>query len=143
MRPHAWSLERGILPYLRDVTSMRRWLRKIARPPEEARAENLRRWAATIPGTSPIVAVEPRCHCKVAGVIQNIRIDPREGTGSIEATIIDGSGSMVARWLGRSAMSGIRLGMGLILQGLPGTTREGEAVLLNPEYELVPGPEHG
>jgi hypothetical protein len=78
----------------------------------------------------------------VAGVIQNIRIDPREG-GSTEATIADGTGQLVAKWLGRASLSGIRLGEGLILQGAIGQTDEGEHLILNPEYELVPGPEHG
>lgn len=111
--------------------------------PEEIRAENLRRWVSSIPGAMPLDDVCPRVRCKAAGVIQNIRIDPREGSGSIEATIIDGNSQLVARWLGRSSMHGIRLGMGLILQGTPGTTSDGEPLILNPEYELVPGPEHG
>ncbi len=80
---------------------------------------------------------------KVAGVVQNIRIDPREGRGSIEATIIDGTGRMVAKWLGRRSLQGVTLGVGLIVEGLPGTGEDGELVILNPEYELVPGPEHG
>ncbi len=50
---------------------------------------------------------------------------------------------MVARWLGRSSLSGIRLGAGLIVEGTPGVGEHGELVVLNPEYQLVPGPEHG
>ncbi len=112
------------------------------RTPEEVRAENLRHWVATVPGAMPLNDVCPRVRCKVAGVIQNLRIDPREG-GSVEATIIDGTGQLVARWLGRSSLLGIRLGMGLILEGTPGKSSDGEPLILNPEYELVPGPEHG
>jgi hypothetical protein len=50
---------------------------------------------------------------------------------------------MVAKWLGRSSLSGIQLGMGLILEGVPGAGPDGMLVMLNPEYVLVPGPEHG
>ncbi len=75
-------------------------------------------------------------------MIQNIRIDPRAGRDSVEATITDGSGTAIAKWLGRSAMSGITLGVGLIMEGVAGA-QEGDLVVLNPEYELVPGPEHG
>ncbi|MFN2526135.1 MAG: DNA-binding protein, partial [Actinomycetota bacterium] len=64
-------------------------------------------------------------------------------TGSIEATVFDGSGELVARWLGRRALSGIRLGTGLIIEGVTGVGDDGELVVLNPDYELVPGPEHG
>lgn len=115
----------------------------LARPPDVARAGHLQEWVATIEGAIPISQVEPRCGCKAAGVVQNIRIDPREGSGSIEATVIDGSGQMVAKWLGRSSLQGVRLGVGLIIQGIAGTTGTGELVVLNPEYSLVPGPEHG
>jgi hypothetical protein len=90
-----------------------------------------------------MAAVESRCHCRVAGVIKTLRIDPRQGTGSIEATVTDGSGQMVARWLGRQTMSGIKLGTGLILEGVAGDDGDGNKAILNPEYELVPGPEHG
>lgn len=116
---------------------------RLARPPEEIRAENLRHWVATVVGVTSIADLEPRRRCRVAGVIQNIRIDPRPASGSIEATIIDGTGQMVARWLGRQTISGIRLGMGLIIEGIPGEQTGGELMVLNPEYELVPGPEHG
>ena len=78
----------------------------------------------------------------MAGVIQNIRIDPRSGRDSIEATITDGTGTLIAKWLGRPTMSGIRLGSGLIVEGVVGI-QDGDLILLNPEYELVPGPEHG
>jgi hypothetical protein len=125
------------------VASLGDFLERLARPPEEIREEGLRRWASGIPGVTPIGQLEPRKRHKVAGVIQNIRIDPREGHGSIEATIIDGTGQMVVKWLGRPSKSGIRLGMGLIVEGAIGRTPDDEPMVLNPEYELVPGPEHG
>lgn len=117
-------------------------LAHLTQTPEEARAENLRVWAATIPDRVPIDTVEPRARCKVAGVIQNIRIDPREGSGSIEATIIDGTGQLVARWLGRKELAGIRLGTGVVVEGVVGKTSEGEGLILNPEYSLIPSPEN-
>jgi hypothetical protein len=126
------------------VTKLSRYLESLSQSPDEVRAENLRLWISTLEGVTPIAEVEPRKRARVAGVIQNIRIDPREGSGSIEATFIDGSGQMVAKWLGRQSMSGIRLGMGIIAEGVIGLSPDNdEAVVLNPEYRLVPGPEHG
>ena len=119
------------------------FLRKLSLPPEELRAENLRRWVATVPGATPIDQLNPRERSRAAGVVQNIRIDPREGSGSIEATIIDGTGRLVTKWLGRSSLQGIRLGMGLIVEGVAGIGTDGDLQFLNPEYQLVPGPEHG
>lgn len=120
-----------------------RFIQKLARPPEDIRAENLRKWASSVQGATPIAELKPRERARAAGVIQNIRIDPRTGSGSIEATIIDGTGQMVAKWLGRSSLSGITLGMGLIVEGIMGVASDGEFTILNPEYRLFPGPEHG
>lgn len=117
-------------------------LEKLSRHPADIRAENLRRWIETLPNITPLSEARARERFRLAGVIQNIRIDPREGRDSVEATITDGSGTVIAKWLGRSTMSGITLGAGLILEGIVGS-QEGDLVVLNPEYELVPGPEHG
>jgi hypothetical protein len=125
------------------VAGITELLERLARPPEEIRAENLRRWVSSVPGTTPLNQVESRKRYKIAGVIQNIRVDPRLGRGSIEATIIDGSGHIVVKWLGRQAMSGISLGMGLVVEGIVGMQPDGDPMILNPEYQLVPGPEHG
>ncbi|HWC15307.1 MAG TPA: DNA-binding protein [Actinomycetota bacterium] len=116
--------------------------RNLSRTPDEIRAENLRAWQGTLTDVKPIASLKSRERAKVAGVIQNIRIDPRGGT-SIEATIIDGTGHMVAKWLGRDRMLGIGLGMGLIMEGVCGGGSQGELVILNPEYSLVSNPEHG
>ena len=124
-----------------SVALLERFIHNLTASPEVIRNENLRRWAGSIEGTALIENIRPRERCMVAGVVQNIRIDPRSGS-SIEATISDGSGSLIAKWLGRSTLSGIRLGEGLILEGAVG--QEGDLpVILNPEYRLVPGPEHG
>lgn len=117
-------------------------IERLARPPEELRAESLRHWSTSIDGTTQIAAITARERNRVAGVVKNIRIDPREGRGSIEATITDGTGEVIAKWLGRHSLSGIRLGVGVILEGIVG--RQGDdLVILNPEYELTAGPDHG
>ena len=133
----------AILPYLPLVTFFSDLVERLARPPQEIRAEHLREWAASIEGVVPISEVEPRSRSKVAGVIQNVRIDPREGSGSIEAVVNDGSGRMVVKWLGRQQLAGIGLGAGLIFSGTVGRGADGQLQVLNPEYELVPAPEHG
>lgn len=125
------------------MTRLSNLIEALARPPEEIRAEHLRAWVETIEGTTPIAQVEPRTRVRVAGVIQNIRIDPREGSGAIQARFMDGTGSMVAKWLGRQKLSGIQLGMGLIVEGVVGIGEQDTLRILNPEYRLVPSPEHG
>jgi hypothetical protein len=114
---------------------------RLTRSPEDARAEDLRRWAARFPNLTPIADVEPRARGRVIGVIQNIRIDPRAGHGWVEATITDGTGEMNVRWLGRPTKAGIRLGVGLLAESIVARRPDGELQMLNPEYDLVAGPE--
>jgi hypothetical protein len=123
------------------VAFLGKLIEKLARPPEDARADNLRRWASEVPGVTPIEDVEERTRDRVVGVVQNIRIDPTEGHGWVEATIIDGTDEIVLRWLGRPSKAGIRLGVGLVAEGTIARTPEGHLQLLNPEYDLVTGPE--
>ncbi|MDQ3987261.1 MAG: hypothetical protein M3280_12295 [Actinomycetota bacterium] len=125
------------------MASISQLLGRLTRTPEELRAETCREWASSVPGTTRIGDIETRRHQKAAGVVQNIRIDPREGSGSIEVTISDGTGYLVAKWLGRQSLSGIGLGTGLVVNGIAGRSSDGELVILNPEYELVPHPEQG
>ena len=114
----------------------------ITRSPDDIRTENLRSWAETIPGTIRIENIRPRERSKIVGVIEKIRIDPREGNTSIEATFSDGTGQMVAKWL-RGKVEGIQLGRGLIVTGaIGGSAAEGFSIL-NPEYDLISGPHHG
>ena len=115
---------------------------RLARAPEEIRAENLRHWVAALPEVTPLSDVVPRKRQKVAGVINNIRIDPRQGRDSIEATLTDGTGAIIAKWLGRSTLSGITLGAGLIMEGVVGE-QDGDRLMLNPDYNLLTSPEHG
>ena len=117
-------------------------LDRLARDPEDIRAENLRHWVDSIPDVTRISEVTARQRHKVAGVIHNIRIDPRTGRDSIEATITDGTGTLIAKWLGRSTLSGVTLGAGLIMEGVVGS-QEGDLVMLNPDYDLLSSPEHG
>lgn len=117
-------------------------LDRLARDPEDIRAENLRHWVDALPDVTRISDACARQRYKVAGVIQNIRIDPRTGRDSIEATLTDGTGQIIAKWLGRSSMSGITLGAGLIMEGVVGA-QEGDLVMLNPDYDLLTSPEHG
>lgn len=124
------------------MTWFKRLATGITRAPEEIRAENLRHWAATIPGTVRIENIRPRERSKVVGVIEKIRIDPRAGSTSIEATFSDGTGQMVAKWL-RGKVEGIKLGKGLIVTGAIGGSATDGYSILNPEYDLINGPHHG
>jgi hypothetical protein len=124
------------------VGSLKSLFGKLSRSAEEIRSEHIRDWSSSIADVTPIAEIEPRRRHQAAGVIHRIRIDPREGRGSVEATINDGTGRLSARWLGRRSLSGITLGKGVVITGTVGLEKDGLPLVLNPEYELVDGPEH-
>ena len=95
-----------------------RWIERATRPVEEIRAEELREWSRGITDVTLIADVQVRTRSRIAGVVSNIRIDPRQGGGTIEATLTDGTGEILARWLGRSSLPGVRLGLPSVPQGL-------------------------
>ena len=63
--------------------------------------------------TTTIGDMEPRQEATVAGQIASLRIVP-SSTGSpwLEATVQDGTGSLVVLWTGRRRIAGIRPGCG-------------------------------
>ncbi|HET7718986.1 MAG TPA: OB-fold nucleic acid binding domain-containing protein [Acidimicrobiales bacterium] len=100
--------------------------------------ERLRQFCADLPGVTPIGDAEPRHEVTVAGEITSLRIVPRAGTPSLEATVNDGSGSLVVVWTGRRNIPGVAPGKRLVLSGrgaLQGAG--GRLTVFNPRYELL------
>jgi hypothetical protein len=80
--------------------------------------------------------------CRVAGVVCRLRIDPR--TGVIEVTITDGSTSLGARWAITRPVPQLRAapGSGLILEGMARLDERGELLMVEPDFEIIAGPEY-
>ncbi len=100
--------------------------------------ERLRQFCRHLPGVMPIGEAEPRKEITVAGEISSLRIVPRAGSPSLEATVSDGSGSLVIVWTGRRRIPGVAPGKRLVVSGRgvphgPG----GRLMVLNPRYELL------
>lgn len=113
---------------------------RFAQDEGERRAESIREWAASVPNATPIVDVKPRTVARVAGVVEGIRVRPREGVPAIEAVVTDGSGTVTAVWLGRRMLPGLTLGCRLILEGRLGGEPSAMQVM-NPRYEFAGSPE--
>lgn len=100
--------------------------------------ERLRRFCRDVPGVKPIGEAEPREQITVAGEISSLRIVPRAGCPSLEATVSDGTGSLVIAWTGRRHIPGVAPGKRLVVSGR-GTPHgaKGRLLVLNPRYELL------
>lgn len=86
----------------------------------------------------PIREAAARQEVLLVGEITSLRIVPRAGSPSLEATITDGTGSVVAVWTGRRRVAGVAPGKRLTVNGRGAPTGPGGRLLfLNPRYELL------
>lgn len=87
----------------------------------------------------------PRGRAVLMGVVRHVVAhDPRQVRGpagpsgrggSFDAVLDDGTGTIVARWVGRAAVPGVRLGVRLCVEGTVAQLHGGN-VLLNPLYRF-------
>jgi hypothetical protein len=112
------------------------------RPDEERRwLERIRLWSAARHDCLWLDRVETYRHCRVAGVVTRLRLDPRAGVTDVSVT--DGSASLSARWPIKGSLGQLRAapGAGLILEGMARIGPSGEMLMLEPAFEIVPGPD--
>jgi hypothetical protein len=89
--------------------------------------------------TTTIAELTPRVQATVAGEVASVRIVPaKDGSAWLEATVRDGTGTIVIVWTGRKKIPGVRPGARLLATGrtLP-AARTGRPTLYNPAYELL------
>jgi hypothetical protein len=118
--------------------ALRKFLQRLTTPVSALDAERLREFCQAQADVVPIAELQPRQLGTVVGEISSIRIVPRAGSPSMEATINDGTGSIVAVWTGRRRIAGIAPGKRLVLSGRGMQSSGTERLLLfNPRYELL------
>lgn len=118
--------------------AIRDLFRRLTVSDAELDRERLRQFCRDVPGVTSIGDAEPRKEVTVAGEISSLRIVPRAGTPSLEATVSDGTGSIIVVWTGRRQIPGVAPGKRLVLSGR-GTPQGpgGRLTVFNPRYELL------
>jgi hypothetical protein len=109
---------------------------RLAQDEGERRAATIKEWAAAQPGVTLVCDAKPRTMARIAGVVEGMRVRPREGVPAVEAVVTDGSGSVTAVWLGRRTLPGLMLGIRLVLEGRLGGDPQ-NLQLMNPRYEFA------
>jgi hypothetical protein len=103
------------------------------------RRDAARSAGAALKGVVAIADAAPSRRWRVEGAIEAIGIDPRDDEPSIEVRVGDGTGWLVARWVGWSSLRGLALGKRLALEAFVDVDVDGCRFMLQPEYEIVPG----
>ncbi len=113
-------------------------LHRLTAPMTELDQEKLREFCAGHAHCSPIGRAKPREEVSLVGEIASLRIVPRAGSPSVEATISDGSGSIVAVWTGRRRIAGVAPGKRVMINGRGAPIGPaGRLLFYNPRYELL------
>ena len=97
-------------------------------------------FGARAAGTIPIGEAEWRHRVRVAGRVRSVRVQPRAGTSNLEAVLADDTGKLLLVFQGRRRIPGIQPGARLLVEGMVGDWSRHQAIL-NPDYELIAGPE--
>jgi hypothetical protein len=86
--------------------------------------------------TTPIGALVPRRRSRVTGKIESVVSFQRPWVRT-DAVLVDGTGALVLRFMGRAAVPGMRAGARVVADGTPALER-GVLVLRNPLYSFAP-----
>jgi len=115
--------------------ALRKMVERLKKPIEERDREALEQYCDAL-GATPMDEITPRRPVRVAGEIRSVRIVPRAGAPALEVSVTDGRGSVVAVFLGRRKLAGMKPGRRLFVNGVAG--RDGRRYLIyNPEYQLL------
>jgi RecG-like helicase len=118
--------------------AFRKLLQRLTVSDADLDRERLRQFCRDVPGVTPIGEAQPRQEVTVAGEITSLRIVPRAGTPSLEATVNDGTGSLVVVWTGRRNIPGVAPGKRLVLSGRGAPQGSANRLtVFNPRYELL------
>ncbi len=97
--------------------------------------------AARSGGAEPIGALLERQNADIAGRIRSMTVNHEGGLHELRCVLSDNSGSVTLVFQGRSAVPGIERGTRLLVRGTVTSLRR-EAVILNPQYEIVAAPQN-
>jgi hypothetical protein len=89
------------------------------------------------PGVSAIAELSPARKATVEGRVRAVEIHPVENSCVFDATIADETGTLTAKFYGRTNIPGFEPGARVRLDGKV-SLREGGPTMINPAYELLP-----
>ncbi len=111
--------------------------RLIATPKDAAAADR-----APLHDTDAVTAIGDvrwRDHVRVRGTVRSVRVAPQRDIPTFECVVDDGSGTLLAVFLGRRGMAGVKVGSPIEITGTAGVHQHRLAIL-NPTYRLLAGP---
>jgi amino acid transporter len=90
---------------------------------------------------TPIGDVRWRDTVRVKGQIRSVRVAPQRDAPTFEAVVDDGTGTLLAVFLGRRELAGVNVGTRVEITGTAGV-HQNRLAILNPSYAIVANTEH-
>ena len=119
---------------------LRKFVEKFTKPVDEQDREQLVTWC-TAHGGTPMDGLQLRQPVRIVGEVRSVRIVPRAGAASLEATVQDGRGAVTAVFLGRRKIAGLSPGRRVLLEGVVSGHRDvnnaHDQLIYNPVYQLL------
>ncbi len=107
---------------------------------EDAHLDADLKLAARSSDAAPIGGLMEREFVEIAGRVRSMAISSESGVNELRCVITDNSGSITLVFQGRTSVPGIERGTRLMVKGTVTSMRR-EAVILNPQYEIVASPQ--
>ena len=104
------------------------------------RADTDRPPLTDVDSITPIGEVRWRDHVRVAGQVRSIRVAPQRDIPTLVCVLDDGTGTLLAVFLGRRELAGVGVGSRIEVTGTAGVHQKRLAIL-NPSYRLLTGGE--
>jgi hypothetical protein len=114
--------------------ALRKFVERLTKPTDELDRERLASWCNDR-GGAPLDELPCRQPVRAVGEVRSVRIVPRAGADALEATVMDGRGSVTAVFLGRRRIAGVTPGRRVVLEGVV-TVHGAERLMYNPIYTL-------
>lgn len=115
---------------------LRRFLDRLNESDETRLAAEVRGWAESVEGTTRIADAPLRQPVRIAGVIRRMTVLPLEGKEALQVLVSDGTGEIVAVFMGRRGIGGLSLGKRVVVEGVLGEHR-GDVRIVNPRLEFA------
>ncbi|MGH8999173.1 MAG: OB-fold nucleic acid binding domain-containing protein [Acidimicrobiia bacterium] len=115
---------------------LRKLVERLTRPVEDHDRDKLIEFCDARAGCAHIDDLEPRSLARVVGEVSSVRVVPRAGAPSLEVTVTDGRGNLVAVFFGRRHLAGLHPGRRLVVEGVVAESGN-RALVFNPVYELL------
>lgn len=111
---------------------------RLVAEPEQIRNQEVRSYCSDISQVGQIAECRSRAHCRVAGIVQSLKVIPHNHRAILEIEIFDGTDELVGVWYGRREIPGIDLGRPVVFEGTMMKAQERRApYMINPAYHLV------